>query len=122
MHDNERRHPFVVEHGEVFHAGEGGPVRSAAIMLDRSTGTVHSAGEAAYVQGRYDQLAKFPALSQDVVMVTLDPCLGPDAICYALNRCVEHSASDFAARLADRLEAGGLKAWLEDEMRRVPLN
>ena len=111
-----------IENGKLIDNLTDETIDRPAIFFDKDTGTLHGWGNAETVYARYDNMvngllkAGLPAMAKSYAMIELSG-LTPEQQAYAVERCVETSATMFAVRLYEHMLAGDAAEWLDERMK-----
>lgn len=125
MTQETRRHTVYVENGSIYSSLSGAIVEKPAILLDKTSGTMHKWGEAGTVRAIYETMSdrmNKAGIEHGLMLVEMDETsMSRDEQAYVINRCVEYTASGFQIKLCEHLERGDALEWLRSEIIRVPI-
>ncbi len=107
-------------------------IENPAILLDKSTGTVHGYGDTKTVTAKMVNMAdaynKAGFTEEAASLMLLDfsdayyKGISNEEICYVIRRAMEYTASSFQPALCEHAIKPDFKEWLNSEMKRVPID
>ena len=121
------KHVAYVKDGKLYNNITQKFVRNPAYIIDSNLGTVHGWGEAVDVRQKYLGITRqftslgFDKIAASYMCVEMRDALPAEMQAYVIRRLVEYSATDFGLKLYEEVSNGDVKAWLEQEMKRVPM-